>query len=1504
MATSSSATASPSSTSSKVAYDDDDADDDDDVVCRICRNPGDADNPLRLMSMEEERSFSILIQDLSWNLEMWNAISAVHVCKHPFAFSPVYAENAPSRLPFQEFVVGIGKRTCHVLKFFLRLSFVLSVWLLIIPFITFWIWRLAFVRSFSEANRLFLSHMSSTLILTDCLHGFLLSASIVFIFLGASSLRDYFRHWRELGGQDAEREDEGDRNRARAVRRPVVHGNRDLAAGVNVDDAGGAQEIAGAGQMIRRNAENVAAHWQRQAARLEAHVELMFDGLDDADGAEDVPFDELVGMQGPVFHLVENAFTVLASNMIFLGFVMFLPFSLGQLILHYVARLFISATNSAPSTVTPLAGTALSLANITLKNALAAVTILTSDNLESNLVDQIGDMGLNASALSLSPNSSTLLSSDILDGMVTGTSRYSDVTTLVVGYLFLFSLIFLYFGMFTLVKYARGDPLTTGRFQGLVAILEAIPSLLQQFFACMRHLMTMIKVAFLLVVERGVFPLMCGWWLDVCTVRMFGKSMVQRVEFFLVSPLASSLVHWVVGICYMLQISIFVSLLRGVLRSGVLYFIRDPADPNYNSFRDLIDDPVHKHARRVLLSVAVYGSLIVMLVFLPVKHAMRMAPSLFPIDISVADPFTEIPTGILVFQICLPFAIEHFELKTTIKSVLRHWFTAVGRALSLTDYLLPQPEDTIAQDNGADAGRRDRLPGQRLGVVAQLNQGQFSLHLDVPNDIAHGSENSDMTDGYDGEEQSDSERYGFVFRIVLLLVVAWMTLLVFNSALVVIPVSIGRIIFNSIPPLPMTDDMKCNDLYAFAIGSYLIWMAIAGVSNHNFDELTSLICEELEVNRSEFGLDIKMKYPNARGYKVLSLNNDKSLKALWASVYQMNASSMDLYISLIPIQQPRNLFTNMLNQAMRGENPLLSAPFSSNSVDQEQYDLNSNDDEIDEDENELLMNESDDECEDLVTPSAPTIEFSRVPSIDLEYVNRWCGKVDVPCYDGGEFLVGQRFNNKLGLSQYVHQYHIERNQTFKTTESKPLTVTFKCSRKPSPCDWTLRASNKEASNDSFTIVTYKGPHNTSCVVDAPPLDHPNLSNGFIAKHIRTVVDADWGVKISNLRANILTQFNFEPSYMKTWHAKQKAMADLYGDWKGSYALVPRYLQALKTTNPGTVVKFAYKVGGPSNVRVFDRVFWAFGPSIRGFEHCRPILTVDGTHLYGKYKGVLLIAIGVDANDQIYPLAFAIVDCESIDTWGGFMDCIRKHVTQREGICVISDRHVGIMTAMNKVGGGWTEPQAFHRFCTRHQASNINTKFKSNELKLAFLSTACAAQRKRFNKGMQKIGSLNPSAKVLLKIIPLSKWSLCHDGGHRYGIKTTNNSECFNGVLKRVRFLPITALVKATFFRINSYFVKHREDANKRLLEGCMWSEKVTEKLAENVKRTAHHKVTCYDARRGLYEVVTGRGNRLGSEGNHGHTVILSDRTCTCNKWQIYHIPCSHVMAVCRANSTV
>ncbi|KAH7866347.1 hypothetical protein Vadar_019186 [Vaccinium darrowii] len=759
-----------------------DDDDEEEDVCRICRNPGDAENPLQY-PCACSGSIKFVHQDclLQW-LNHSNARQC-EVCKHAFSFSPVYADNAPTRLPFQEILVGMAMKTCHVLQFFLRLSFVLTVWLMVIPFITFWIWRLSFVRSFGEAQSLFLSHISSTAFLTDCLHGFLLSASIVFIFLGATSLRDYFRHLREIGGQDADRED-GDRNGARAPRRPPGQANRNLVGEANGEDGGEAQGIAGAGQLIRRNAENVAARWEMQAARLEAQVEQMFDGLDDADGAEDVPFDELVGMQGPVFHLVENAFTVLASNMIFLGVVIFVPFSLGRIILHYL------------SWVSPVLST---VAEMLKANS-------TRPQESSN-------------------NLSTSLSADIMDGASAGTSRLSDVTTLAVGYMFLFSLVFLYLSIVALIRYTRGEPLTKGRFYGIASIAETIPSLFRQFVAAMRHLMTMIKVAFLLVIELGVFPLMCGWWLDLCTIRMFGKSIAQRVDYFSVSPLASSVVHWVVGIVYMLQISIFVSLLRGVLRKGVLYFLRDPADPNYNPFRDLIDDPVHKHARRVLLSVVVYGSLIVMLVFLPVSLAIRMAPSIFPLDVSVSDPFTEIPADMLLFQICIPYAIKHFKLRVTIKSILRYWFTVVGWVLGLTDFLLPRPEDNGGLENGNGEPARQGRPHVQL---VEQDRAAGGLAADDLNRDRMVLANTNLAEEYDSDEQTDSERYGFVLRIVLLLVMAWMTLLIVNSALVVVPVSIGRTLFNAIPLLPVTHGIKCNDFYSFAIGSYIIWTALAG----------------------------------------------------------------------------------------------------------------------------------------------------------------------------------------------------------------------------------------------------------------------------------------------------------------------------------------------------------------------------------------------------------------------------------------------------------------------------------------------------------------------------------------------------------------------------------------------------------------------------------------------------------------------------------------------------
>jgi transposase-like protein len=156
------------------------------------------------------------------------------------------------------------------------------------------------------------------------------------------------------------------------------------------------------------------------------------------------------------------------------------------------------------------------------------------------------------------------------------------------------------------------------------------------------------------------------------------------------------------------------------------------------------------------------------------------------------------------------------------------------------------------------------------------------------------------------------------------------------------------------------------------------------------------------------------------------------------------------------------------------------------------------------------------------------------------------------------------------------------------------------------------------------------------------------------------------------------------------------------------------MKVLIDSNPGTQVEWETYWSADAGSAIFESVFWAFGHSIQGFVHCRPVVSIDATHLYGKYEGKLMIAMATDANNEIYPLAFEVMEKESKDTWRWFLRCLKKHVTKNREFCIISDRHGGILNAMK-----WKKLQplnAYHRFCIRHLVSNFNTRFHDKRLK--------------------------------------------------------------------------------------------------------------------------------------------------------------------------------------------
>jgi len=92
-------------------------------------------------------------------------------------------------------------------------------------------------------------------------------------------------------------------------------------------------------------------------------------------------------------------------------------------------------------------------------------------------------------------------------------------------------------------------------------------------------------------------------------------------------------------------------------------------------------------------------------------------------------------------------------------------------------------------------------------------------------------------------------------------------------------------------------------------------------------------------------------------------------------------------------------------------------------------------------------------------------------------------------------------------------------------------------------------------------------------------------------------------------------------------------------------MLPRLFVALQESNPGTLVEWKHNELFDNETIVFGSVFWAFDLAIEGFKSCRPIISVDDTHLYRRFRGKL-IAVAFDVDNEIFPLAYALLEEEN------------------------------------------------------------------------------------------------------------------------------------------------------------------------------------------------------------------------------------------------------------------
>ncbi|DBA04791.1 TPA: hypothetical protein N0F65_004428 [Lagenidium giganteum] len=693
--------------------------DDEEAECRVCR--GEAEEDRRLFA-PCKCSGSIRFTHADC-LEQWLEHSGktfCELCRHEFEFKPLYDANAPDVLPWSELLGTVLRITLlKWLPFALRGIVVLVLWLVVAPWCTSWLYRMWLLRASAMVNVNFSERFDMPHVVSDVFSGIILIIGIVFSFLALMSFADFLRFHldqhedpiedplppraparrdlnaagvngnagvhlgevpflnvqrNDLDGpriieEDHESDDSSDEeddwmNRRggmaadEELRRPILGEERELAGGDarepepleardgvrrrRVPNANAGAEENGAPNNAEANVRNrrpdapvVARNLPRNNRPAPPPQNREWD--DDFDHMEiNIAMDELLGLRGDIAVLFRNVSWFLAFNGAYLGLFAFIPYTLG-------------------STITSACGKILSAIPTSKFSALNPASI----GPDTSVIPFFVHM------LQQSVNSARI-NGDCL--------QLVDLCTCAMGYLSICFTIVLWRFMVTTASSYIHRPLMGG-------LLWAL-----------RCLTAIVKVSTLLLLKMVILPIILGIGIDFATLHLFMITPQQRIAFCLQNMVGALLVHWVLGITFMLFVTVSVLQLREVVHPDMLAKVIRPQEAHPDLLRSLLSEKCVKHARRMILSLVIYAGLLLVLVHVPVRLAHLAAPQLFPLVLRFQhySPEIQVPLELLVVHLVVLGVLEH--AKNAIGRFEHIGLTFVCERLGLSEYLLPRVE--------------------------------------------------------------------------------------------------------------------------------------------------------------------------------------------------------------------------------------------------------------------------------------------------------------------------------------------------------------------------------------------------------------------------------------------------------------------------------------------------------------------------------------------------------------------------------------------------------------------------------------------------------------------------------------------------------------------------------------------------------------------------------------------------------------------------------------------
>ncbi|XP_023766260.2 uncharacterized protein LOC111914783 [Lactuca sativa] len=301
-----------------------------------------------------------------------------------------------------------------------------------------------------------------------------------------------------------------------------------------------------------------------------------------------------------------------------------------------------------------------------------------------------------------------------------------------------------------------------------------------------------------------------------------------------------------------------------------------------------------------------------------------------------------------------------------------------------------------------------------------------------------------------------------------------------------------------------------------------------------------------------------------------------------------------------------------------------------------------------------------------------------------------------------------------------------------------------------------------------------------------------------------------------------------------------------------------YALELQATNPDTTVKIDVCPNGnpASPTRQFRRIYVCLGPLKKGFKACIiDLVGLDGAFMKGPFPGQVLTAVGLDSNNGIYPLAYAIVESENTASWKWFLENLGDDLElgSNSNYTFISDRQKGLQIAVDQLFHNGE-----HRYCIRHIHDNMRKKWGQTEYMDDLWRCASATTIPKFKHLMKEFRRF--VSDVLI----------------------SNMCEVFNGKIEKGRDKPVISCLEF----IREYLMKRICNVMKAVKKVKGPLTPTTTYILDARKKGASQYIARWNGEN-KYQVAGALQDQ--------HMVDVRNQTCTCRKWELMGIPCRHAI---------